>query len=1057
MPQQDFVHLHCHSTYSVQDALPTPVELAGACEALGFTALALTDHGRISGAVEFVDACRKTNTNVKPIVGVEVYTCQDMMDKSAPAGRRRPKHNHLTLLAQNQIGYQNLLMISSIAAEKGFYYDPRVDKSVLEKYSDGIITLSGCLGSELNQLLLKDDIESAYKLVEWYKEVYPERFFIELQYHGIEDQKHNLPLLIKIAKHFNLPMVASNDVHYVTKQDWKAHDVLIQMRSLREDKKNSNQGKKIAYESKQFYLKSQKQMESIFGEQVPESISNTMLVAEMVEDYFKLDVEHRLPRAIMPVDDKQFITFKEKNLPKNKINEAYLAHLAFKGLAKRGLDGKKEYVKRLQKELTQIWYMGVTDYFLVFYELIKYVKDSGILYGIRGSGVGSLVNYCLEISVVDPLQWNLTFERFLNPGRGTQYDMQFKNLESTPEIIYDINSTKELKKIVREKLNSSHKLSEQVSDIDKELWIIENQDLSKYYLTLFNDGVTNLKNDPNSWVAYVLGITNEAPNGDLKIKKIAELPDIDADIDDHRRGDVINWIKNRFGEDNVAHIGAWGTYGAKSSVVGALKTSEKFNSKYGDKVHESALKITKTISSRPGTTIDDALEQSAEFNYWYEKYPDEINVAKELCGKVSHLGVHAAGILISDRPIRESAPIEMSKGTACSGFVWSAAERVGLIKYDILGLDTYHKLHLCKELIKQRHGVDIDLLNIDFNDKNVFKLFTKGQTSSVFQFSSPGMRDALKKIKASTMEDLIAVVSLYRPGPMDYIPDYASRKLGKSAYGFSHPILEKHLGYTYGIMIYQEQAMKIAKDLAGFSWSEVDKLRKAISKKSGKLFDEAINLFVKRCKEREIPSTTIDEVIQLIHKFGGYAFNRAHAASYAVLAFWTAYMRWYYPSEWLASCIESKLGDDDALDKYLPEAGECNLNLLYPDVNYSELSTTLTPNGDIILPLTMLKNVGELARVVADNRPYDSFEDLIIRARPNKTVVKGLTEGNAFKSLDDVKDMEYDEIMEYYESIVKEVKKKSSVKSTRTLLNNDRVDNKTSKRKNIIDSLFEDF
>jgi DNA polymerase III subunit alpha len=1032
MCKNEFVHLHCHSTYSVQDALPLPADLAHAADEIGFPAIALTDHGRMSGTVEFVDACRKTKNNVKPIIGVEVYTCQDMYDKTAPEGRKRPKHNHLTLLAKNDVGYRNLLAISSIAAEEGFYYDPRVDHTVLESHSEGVIALSGCLASEINQSLLKGDYKSASESADWFKSVYGDDFFIELQYHGIEEQKNNMPGLLKISKDLNIKPVASNDVHYISKPDWAIHDVLIQMRNLRENKQFDPKytGKKKAYETKQFYLKTQEQMLKIFGAKVPESISNTLLINEKIEDYFKLDIPHQLPNSHIPTNDMEFNNFRQSKLPYHNINDAYLAHLAFSGLKKRGLDKNKHYINRLKKELSQIWFMGVTDYFLIYNEIITYMKVSDITYGVRGSAVGSLVNYCLEICPVDPIRWGLVFERFLNPGRGTQYDLEFKIDDFVCQKKYEnTEAIKSLRAIIRERIQNISTAKEHSANLSRELWVIENQNLASYYMELYESNRKIKSNDPNSYVAYYLGITDEIPDSDLHIKKVATLPDVDTDIDDSRRDDVINWTKQRFGEDKVVNIAAWGTYGAKASVLGALKTSVKFNEKYNENPHQAALRVTATVPKKPGISIDDATKMSSDFAYWKSKFSEEIENAKGLFGKISNLSVHAGGIIVSKDPVSEHTPVENSKGTLCSGYEWESVERVGLVKYDILGLKTYRMLDICKKMVKTRHGVDVNLWDMDFEDDNVYKLFKKGQTSTVFQFGSLGMQEALKKVKASDMEDLIAVVSLYRPGPMEYIPVYAKRKLGKESYSFSHELIEKHLGYTYGILIYQEQAMLLAKEMAGFSWSEVDKLRKAISKKSSKDFHIMLDQFREKSIARGIPPKVCEEVIGLMDKFGGYAFNRSHAASYAILAYWTAYMRWYYPAEWLASCIQVDIDKDDEMIKYIDEASFCNISVIYPDVNESEMEISFNSNNDIILPLTFCKGAGSLTAQIIEHKPYVDFQDLVSRARPHKGVIKALALGNAFKSLEDIKDFSALEVIEFYEKSIKELKRKPKKES----------------------------
>lgn len=416
--KQNFVHLHAHTHYSVQDALPTPKEYAFHAREMGFPATAITDHGRMGGVIEFVEACRnpyKDLAPIKPIIGCEVYTYFDRHVKESvirPDGSKgRPKHNHLTLLAMNETGYRNLLRIQAIGAEEGYYYEPTVDWEILERYNEGIIALSGCLASEVNQALLKGMDDEAEAIAGKFAETFKDRYYIELQYHGIPEQKTNLPKLVKIAKNLNLPVIASNDVHYLKAEDWRVHDLLISMRDISSDR--VGKGKKEAYGSHQFYLKSEADMMQIFSSK-PEAILNTVALAERVEDFLKLDVPHLLPHVAIPMDDEKFIAFKNKNLPHHKPNDAYLAYLSMCGLKKMGLDSKPEYKKRIKSELEQIWYMGVTDYFLIQSEMVEFMKEKGILYGIRGSGVGSLVNHCLDVCNVDPVRWNLMFERFLN-------------------------------------------------------------------------------------------------------------------------------------------------------------------------------------------------------------------------------------------------------------------------------------------------------------------------------------------------------------------------------------------------------------------------------------------------------------------------------------------------------------------------------------------------------------------------------------------------------------------------------------------------------------------
>ena len=989
----------------------------------------------------------------------EVYTCEDMYNKSAPEGRKRPKHNHLTLLAKNQTGYQNLLQISNIASSEGYYYDPRIDHKILEKYSEGIIALSGCLASEVNQELMHGNYEGAKSRAEKLRNIFPD-FFIELQYHGIEEQRQNTPQLIQIANELDLPVVASNDVHYISKPDYEIHDILISMKDLRDNKTyNPMGGKKIAYGSHQFYLKSANQMQKIFDGVSPDAVKNSVLISEMVEDYFKLDVPHLLPEAEIP-DDPKFLQFKSSTLPYHKKNDAYLAYLAFEGLKSMGLDNNKVYVNRLKKELSQIWFMGVTDYFLIHNEIIDFMKKSDILYGIRGSGVASLVNYCLEISNVDPVKWKLLFERFLNPGRGTQYDLQFKNIQKieNKDSIPEDKAIKIIKENVKESLKQNPELEPQKAQIAKELWILENQGLSNYYLDIIDSKVEIDKNEINSWLAYTLGITKVKPSGDLIIKKVAGLPDVDTDVDKIRREEVIDWMKQRFGSDRVMNIGAWGTYQAKASVLGALKTSEKFNKKYGDKVAQESLKISGCIPKYPtDITIDQALKDSEYFRGYANQWSTEISHAKQLVGKISNLTVHAAGVIISKEPIKMHAPIEKSKDGLCVGYDMSSVERVGLVKYDILGLKTLTMLSLAMKLIEERKGLKINLRNLDLEDNEVYEIFEKGLTTSIFQFGSDGMKDSLKKVKASCMEDLIAVVSLFRPGPMKYIPDYAQRKLGKIAYILDHPLLEQYLSTTYGILIYQEQVMYLVKDMAKFSWNEVDKLRKAISKKSSKDFKIICDKFHSQSLKNDIPEKIITEVLELMETFGSYAFNRAHAASYADLAFQTGYMKVYHPLEWMAACIQIVIDDtdskrDEKLLEYFDECKNMNINVRMPNVNTSKSKVEII-NDEIVLPLTYCKGAGAQSITVIENQPYENLNDFLHNSGANKTIFKALAFGGALDMFNEIKDFENEEeLINYYDSEMKEIKKLNKKANSINIIN------KTSqiKREWSADAFFED-
>jgi DNA polymerase-3 subunit alpha len=1031
---KDFTHLHCHTHFSVQDALPTPEKLILGAKAQGFTSIAITDHGKMAGHVEFADAAHRHQ--IKPILGCEFYLAKDRYDKNPLAEdgtkKGREKLSHLTILAQNRQGYKNILQLGHEASNPDcYYYFPRIDFDYLTKHSEGLIVLSGCLASELQQALLKGTYEDGLRVAKKYKEVFNDRYFIELQYHGIEEQKHNLPMLMKIAKELDIRTVASNDVHYVEPQDWELHDVLIQMKDLRNDKGTKNTGKKEAYGSHQFWLKSYDEMYQIFGGRVPEALSNTKLIEEMVEDYYQVDLPHMLPEGKIDHDNASFKSFWHTKLPHHESKEAYLAYQCFVGLKKLGLEKDPEYIKRLKYEIETIWYMGVTDYFLIQKEMVDYMTEKDILFGVRGSGVGSLVNYCLGISSADPIKFGLMFERFLNPGRGNQYAIDLEGFESPNEGIDEIEATNWLRLTCKEFLAKPEN-SQYESRISRELWILENQKMV-VALKAAVESNHKLKNNSSNFVLfYVIGLTDVIPTGDLIIKKVSGLPDIDTDIDDSRRQEVIEWAKQRFGEENVKAVGTWGTYKAKAAVQGTLKTSEKFKKQFNDNLAQMAMKVSGTIPNKPGITIEEAKKESEDFAYWANRFKKEIDNATKLNGTISNLGVHAAAIVVSREPIHHVVPIENSKGTMCTAFDMSNVERTGTVKYDYLGLATYRQISLARKLIKQRHNKDINLLQIPLDDPRVFKnVFSKGLTSTVFQFASPGMQKALKEIKASTMNDLIAVAALYRPGPMDYIPDYAKGKLNPGAIKYCHPLVEKHLSPTFGIMVYQEQAMFLAREMANLDWLEVDKLRKGIAKKSGKQFDEACEIFARKASQRGVSNEVINEVLQLMSKFGGYAFNKSHACMYAIVAYWTAYLKTYYAAEWMAACIEADKDDTDKLDIYIRECERLDVKIKEPNVNESDLTTTVSEDGLIYLPITSLKGVGNSGSSIVENRPYKSLDDFVDRSGCNKSLFVALSAGGAMKCLvdDPEADEEYflDYWLEYSKSKSKNKKPNASI------------------------------
>lgn len=1051
--KQELVHLHNHTYYSVQDALASPSQLAMRSRELGFTAAAITDHGRMGGCVEFAEACKKPVDGldpIKPILGCEFYVVPDRFDKSPiereDGTKRRQKSFHLTLLAKNMEGYRNLLRMCGIGANPDcFHYEPRIDWEVLSQHSEGVIALTGCLGSEVNQALAKGDEDSAKRTMGRYKEVFGDDYYGELQYHGIPLQKELMPKLRRLCLDMDMKMVASNDVHYVEKMDWEIHDKLIQMRDIQDDNLTKVNGKKQAYATHEFYLKDEQSMRKIFDNLQPDAVSNTLEIADKVEDFFKTGVKHMLPRAKVPMDDAMFLDFWKKHYPYNEPAEAYLAYLAVVGLKALGLDRNPEYRKRLVYELKVIWYMGVVDYFLIQREFAEFMRKSGILFGIRGSGVASLVNYCIGVSDVDPIKWNLMFERFLNPGRGAQYKTDFSDmpakkwLEENPTADNEA-AMAELRALVQQKLESQEEYKPHAVAMDKELYVLEHAKLGPYIKDLADSGFRSDKNEPQLWTAYFLGVTPEEPTTGLEVRAVATLPDVDTDIDDRYRDTAIEWMKRRFGEEYVAMIGAWGTYGVKAAVTACLKTSEKFQARWGENTHKMAQAISKSIIEQ-AKDIDDrkdpieyACEQDPQFARHVRDYPEEMEAARRLIGVISHIGVHAAGVVVASEPISDHSPVEKSNKGLVTAYDMDNVEKLGLVKYDLLGLAMYQKIDRALKFIKERRGKDIDLNAIDFNDMRVFSLFNRGLTTTLFQFSSPGMQKSLKEVQVSDVEDLIAVAALFRPGPLAFIGDYAAGKRKPELVKYPHPVIKKHLGVTYNIPVYQEQVMNVCKDLAGFDWLEVDIMRKAVSKKDMVGFQKACQLFKKKGAKKGVDTQIIDNILDSWQSFVGYAFNRAHSTSYAILAYKGAYLRTYYPVEWLAACMQADIGKKDRLANHRHECTIEKISVMRPDVNLSRMEVTITDGGAIVLPLTSIDGVGQNASNIAAESPYDSLKDFIVRSGANRSMVQTMAEAGCFKSLPDAKS--YRTTEELMAAAEEHVKERESIKRAQKKVDN---------------------
>jgi DNA polymerase-3 subunit alpha len=920
MSHADFVHLHLHSEYSLLDGACRLDKLMERAHALKFPALALTDHGVLYGAIDFYQAARKTG--VKPILGCEVYVAPgSRLEKKSSGGGGRDVYNHLVLLAKDEVGYKNLTKLVTDAHLEGYYYKPRIDKEILAANHEGIIALSGCLASEIPEAIAKDDLKKARDAIDWFKQTLgPENFYLELQNHGIAEQAKVNRHLIPWAKEFGLKCVATNDVHYVEKKDWQAHDCLICIgtQTVRDDPR------RMRYQPEQFFLRSAEEMKAIFAE-VPDAVLNTMEVAE------KCNLEIEFGKLHYPVFTP----------PEHFSREGYLRKLLTEGLQRRytiharaegkefiveGIDKPEKlptYVKpegaeiagsshlapdvakaiqevidRLQLELTVIEKTGFISYFLIVADFIRYGREIGISCVARGSAAGSIVTYLLDIANVDPIRYGLLFERFLNPER--------------------VNP-----------------------------------------------------------------------------------PDIDIDFADDRRADVIEYVRQKYGRDCVAQIITFGTMGAKSVVrdVGRV-----MGLSYGE-----CDRLAKMIPTDLKMSLELALKQSPEFKEAYnteEVTRELVDMAFVLEDIARNSSVHAAGVVISDKPLVELLPLKKDEdGTIVTQYPMNPVGDLGLLKMDFLGLKTLTVLRNTVEMVKRTQGVDVVLDDLPLDDAKTYDILNKGNTVGVFQLESGGMRDLCRKFQIASVEHITALVALYRPGPMDLIPDFIKRRHGEVAVEYAHPLLESISKETYGVLIYQEQVMQATQLLAGYTLGAADLLRRAMGKKKiEEMQSQRVN-FVKGCKAKNnIPESKANEVFDLLEKFAGYGFNKSHAAAYAIVAYQTAYLKANYPVEFLCAMMTNDLSSTEKLTVLLTEARSMGVDVLQPDVNEGEMFFAPARAGKVIrFGMAAIKGVGESAvesilKARKEGGVFKSFSDMLERVdlrAVNKKAIESLIKSGA--------------------------------------------------------------
>ncbi|MNH74992.1 DNA polymerase III subunit alpha [compost metagenome] len=886
----NFVHLHVHSEYSLLDGAARVEDLVKTAAGFGMNALALTDHGVMYGAVPFYKLCKAHG--IKPILGCEMYFTAG--SRKERGSRKDQPIYHLILLAKNMTGYKNLMKLCSIGHMEGFHYKPRIDWEVLSKYSEGIIALSACLGGEVPQHLLHGRYEEAKKAALRYKSAFGEDFYLELQDHGLTEQKKVNPLLVQLAEDTGISLVATNDVHYLEKKDAEVQDVLICIGTG----KSVEDEERFKIPTDQLYLKDRQGMQALFPH-IPEAIKNTSVIAD------KCELELEFGRHILPA---------YRPIPEGKTAGSYLAELCREGLSARysssprwsDAELKRELEERLEYELGVIERMGFSDYFLIVWDFIAYAHRTGIATGPgRGSSAGSLVAYVLKITDVDPMKYHLLFERFLNPERVT-------------------------------------------------------------------------------------------------------MPDIDIDFSDERRDEVIAYVVDKYGSEHVAQIITFGTMAARAAV---RDVGRALNVPFGD-----VDKAAKLIPGNMGISIQRALEMSPDLKAMYESQPRVrglLDMAKKVEGMPRHASTHAAGVVISRDPLTDAVPLqEGSETTALTQYPMESLESIGLLKMDFLGLRTLSIIERCLRWIQEQTDYQLDFHQIPDDDSLTYELLGRGETTGVFQLESAGMRRVLRDLKPSEFEDIISVLALYRPGPMEFIPKYIGGKHGLVEVEYPHPDLEPLLADTYGIIVYQEQIMKIASSMAGFSLGEADLLRRAVSKKKREVLDEQREHFVSGSLKQGYTQEDAHAVYDMIVRFADYGFPRAHAAAYGVLAFQTAYLKAHYPVHFMASMLTAVMGSHRKVAEYIVECRRMDIKVLPPDVNYSGVLFTPQPadepgaQGVIRFGLAAIKNVGTQAMEsilrVRQERPFDSLLDFCRRVDLrvcNKRVIESLIQGGAFDAL----------------------------------------------------------
>ncbi|MCU0821028.1 MAG: DNA polymerase III subunit alpha [Spirochaetes bacterium] len=876
----DFIHLHNHSDYSVLDGAITLDRLIGRAKELGMPGVAVTDHGNLFGAVDFYQ--KATKAGIKPVIGQEFYVAPRSRFDRDTKSKGKDASYHLILIAKNNTGYQNLIKLSSIGYLEGFYYRPRIDMEVLEKYREGLICSSACIKGEIPSLFLEGkDKEAALAAGRFYELFGKDNYYLELQDHGMPEQKKASAELIKLSKSSGIPLIVTNDCHYLNRDDAYSHDVLLCIQTG----KTMEEENRMKMSSNQFYFKSQKEMQSLFPD-LPEALLNTRKILDMT------DLKLSLGDVILP----------HFEVPKGHTLDSYLKEIVYKGAKERYPGETPDYVKeRIEYELSVITKMNFSGYFLIVWDFIEQAREMNIPVGPgRGSAAGSMVSYCLKITDLDPVRYNLLFERFLNPDRN-------------------------------------------------------------------------------------------------------EMPDIDIDFCADRREEVINYVKKKYGEDHVSQINTFNRLTAKAVLKDVARV---MNVPFSE-----ANQVTKMIPF--AATLNDTLESVPEFKKLYNDNKDwkrNIDIARTLEGLCRSVGKHAAGVVISRGPMSEHVPLyrDSNDGSISSQFEKGALEKAGLVKMDFLGLKNLTIIDRCVKLIQKHRGISLDISKIPLDDEKTFRLFQNANTNGVFQLESSGMQKLLRELGPTTFEDIIAIVALYRPGPLNsgMTDDFIKRKRNPKLVKYPHPLLEPILKDTFGVIVYQEQVMQISQVMGGFSMPEADKLRKAMGKKKMEIINEMEDKFLSGAEKKHINKKTAADIYNAMAEFGEYGFNKSHSAAYAVVSYQTAYLKANYSIEYMAALLSAQPDRQEDVITYINDCKAMGIRILPPDINFSDFDFTVQENS-IRFGLSAIKGVGSkfIEAVIACRNSIGKFKSLkgflenIDLSILNKGVLEALIKAGAIDSI----------------------------------------------------------